>query len=239
MKRKHDVRTDASRFCTVAGNPWMGCAGNNQVKVSDVAAPENGRVAFVLIVPSKNFPVHFPCQDGSEAACQRECKKAGKRSAAGIGCLFYDRLVREGKQEAVPEESAEPPLTQNGSYDIEKAVDHLNAHALDASIHKCATYVRRAIEAGGGVLPTNLSHRYAKEYGPVLSAVGFRKVSVDDYFPQKGDIAVFQAPSGKDEGHVQMYNGEMWVSDFFQRGSDIYPGKKYREEKVSYEIYRP
>jgi len=239
MKGKHDIKIDASRFCKVAGNPWMGCAANNQAKEGKEAAPENCRVAFILIVPSKNFPVHFPCQDGNEAACQAQCKKAGKRSAAGIGCMFYDELVREKKQEAAPEEPARQPQTKKGSYDIEKAVDHLNAHALDASIHKCATYVRQAIEAGGGVLPTNLSHKYAKEYGPVLSAMGFRKLSIEDYVPQKGDIAVFQPPSGKEEGHVQMYNGEIWASDFFQRGSDIYPGKKYREEKVSYEIYRP
>jgi|GEM_PF-1425760 len=110
MKGKHDIKIDASRFCKVAGNLWMGCAANNQTKQSKEAAPENCRVAFILIVPNKNFPVHFPCQDGNEVACQAQCKKAGKRSGAGIGCMFYDELVREEKQDPV---SVEKPVTQD------------------------------------------------------------------------------------------------------------------------------
>ncbi|MEO6098266.1 MAG: BPSL0067 family protein [Fibrobacteria bacterium] len=103
MKGKHDIKIDASRFCKVAENPWMGCAANNKAKESKEAAPENCRVAFILIVPNKNFPMHFPCQDGSDAACQAQCKKAGKRSSEGIKCFFYDELVREGFQNPVPE----------------------------------------------------------------------------------------------------------------------------------------
>ena len=98
MKGKHDIKIDASRFLKVAGHEWMGCAAHNQVKVSEDAAPENRRVAFVLINPSKHFPVNFPCQDGSEVACQGQCKKKEKRSGAGIKCLFYDQMVREEKQ---------------------------------------------------------------------------------------------------------------------------------------------
>ena len=111
MKGKHDIKIEASRFCKVAGNPWMGCASNNQSKESKEAAPENCRVAFILIVPCKNFPVHFPCKDGNEGPCQVQCKKAGKRSGAGIGCLFYDELVREVKQEsaASPAPIEHPP----------------------------------------------------------------------------------------------------------------------------------
>ncbi|HKP94348.1 MAG TPA: peptidoglycan-binding protein [Fibrobacteria bacterium] len=240
MKGKHDIKIDASRFCKVAGNPWMGCAGNNQVKEGREAAPENGRVAFILIVPNKHFPVHFPCRDGNEAACQAQCRKAGKRSAAGIQCAFYDELVREVTPAAAKE--PEPPVKpkKDIGYSIEKAVAHLNTNAKQKSIHKCATYVRQAIQAGGGVLPTTLSHEYAKEYGPVLSAMGFQKLSTEGYAPQKGDIAVFQPPLGEDAGHVQMYNGTEWVSDFFQGDSpDIYPGPAYRNGKVNYEIYRP
>ena len=104
MKGKHDIKIDASRFLKVAGHEWMGCAAHNQVKVSEGAAPENRRVAFVLINPSKYFPVNFPCQDGSEVACQGQCKKKEKRSAAGIKCLFYDQMVREEKQAAAAQE---------------------------------------------------------------------------------------------------------------------------------------
>jgi hypothetical protein len=97
-KGKHDIKIDASRFRKVAGTPWMGCSHFNRAKDGEEPAPENRRVAFVLIDESRFFPVHFPCRDGNEGACQGQCKKAGKRSAAGIKCAFYDGLVREEGQ---------------------------------------------------------------------------------------------------------------------------------------------
>jgi uncharacterized protein (TIGR02594 family) len=49
----------------------------------------------------------FPCQDANEAACQGQCKRAGKRSEPGIKCMFYDELVREEKQAALVETAHE------------------------------------------------------------------------------------------------------------------------------------
>jgi outer membrane protein OmpA-like peptidoglycan-associated protein len=115
MKGKHDIKIEASRFRQVAGNPWMGCASNNHAKEGDAPATENRRVAFILIKESKFFPVHFPCQDASEAACQGQCKKAGKRSGVGIKCAFYDELVQEEVQTPI----AEAPKTEDkpGTFD--------------------------------------------------------------------------------------------------------------------------
>lgn len=110
MKGKHDIKIDASRFRKVAGNPWMGCGHHNRAKADSSPAPENRRVAFILSNESKFFPPNFPCQDGNESPCQRQCKRDGKRSSSGIKCLFYDELVRENKQEA---NSEDDPLPQN------------------------------------------------------------------------------------------------------------------------------
>ncbi len=104
MKGKHDIKIDAARFKDVAGHPWMGCAAHNRAKDGEDHAPENRRVTFMLLKDSKYFPVHFPCQDGNEAPCQTQCKKAGKRSGPGIKCLFYDELVREKPQAATNEQ---------------------------------------------------------------------------------------------------------------------------------------
>jgi uncharacterized protein (TIGR02594 family) len=112
MQGKRDVEIDASRFGKVAGNPWMGCAAYNRVKENVGPAPENRRVAFVLLAPSKHFPVHFPCQDGREAACQSQCKRKGIRSTPGIRCAFYAELVRENPQQGrnqVENAKSEPP----------------------------------------------------------------------------------------------------------------------------------
>ena len=38
-------------------------------------------------------------------------------------------------------------------------------------------------------------------------------------------------------GHVQMYNGNIWISDF-QQLSDFWPGGGYRTNQPSFVIYR-
>jgi hypothetical protein len=77
--------------------------------------------------------------------------------------------------------------------DLKKMAEKAKANAQPSSIGKCATYVRVAFQAGGGVvaLPYPIS---AKNYGPTLIANGFSAVSLDGYVAKLGDIAVFQAP---------------------------------------------
>jgi hypothetical protein len=111
MKGKQDIKLEPSRFRKVAGNPWMGCATNNHVKEGDTPTPENRRVAFILINENKTFPIYFYCQDGNEKACQHQCKRQGPRSAAGIGCFFYDELIREGEQSAGADDSEKDTIT--------------------------------------------------------------------------------------------------------------------------------
>ncbi|GJK86082.1 hypothetical protein AF41_03926 [Citrobacter sp. MGH 55] len=47
-------------------------------------------------------------------------------------------------------------------------------HAEPGPTNNCATYVRRAIQAGG-VIVTNTHN--AKDYGSMLEAAGFRKIA--------------------------------------------------------------
>jgi outer membrane protein OmpA-like peptidoglycan-associated protein len=117
MKGKHDIKIDASRFRKVAGSPWMGCGTHNSATSGGDAGIGNRRTTFILLRESKYFPVHFPCQDRNESACQAQCKKPGKRSTAGIKCLFYDELVREKHQEIESPESAPPAAPKNDSND--------------------------------------------------------------------------------------------------------------------------
>jgi hypothetical protein len=56
-----------------------------------------------------------------------------------------------------------------------------------------------------------------------------------DYAPQLGDLAVFQNSDTHKYGHVQMYDGTHWVSDWHQKGYSPYrqpattpPGVIYR-----------
>lgn len=75
----------------------------------------------------------------------------------------------------------------------ELALNHLNTHALAASIGRCAEYVRRAIEAGGIHLVRKTS---AKDYGSSLQSVGFNCTTSAGANYSAGDVAVIQPIDG-------------------------------------------
>ena len=116
---------------------------------------------------------------------------------------------------------------------------------------KCAHYVANAVEQGGG-LPATSRPQDAKNFGSWLENNNFSPVAswdgqpsssisqngyVSDYTPQAGDVAVIQPyDGGNPSGHMDMYNGSQWVSDFRQQ--DIWGGKGYRTQQPSYVIYR-
>lgn len=117
------------------------------------------------------------------------------------------------------------------SWNIDAAVTYLDHHAAGHSLGRCAQYTREAIEHGGIVLER---HGSAKDYGRSLEWVGFKEVAGHDYL--KGDVVVIQGIPGHPHGHMAMFDGEHWVSDFKQR--TLYPGESYRAYKPSYVVYR-
>jgi len=117
-------------------------------------------------------------------------------------------------------------------WDVSEAVNHLQQHAQATSHGQCAQYVREAIGAGG----INLVHtRYARDYGQSLSLAGFLRVP--DVAPRAGDVIVIQPAPGHPDGHMAMYDGSEWISDFRQRYG-FYPGQAYRRARPPYQIYR-
>jgi hypothetical protein len=122
-------------------------------------------------------------------------------------------------------------------YDVDHAVEYLDAHAYKKTHHRCAEFTTNAISfpAGGG-LPMGRT-KYAKNFGPLLEQAGFQKVT--DGSIQKGDVAVIQPyPGGNQAGHMDMYDGSRWVSDFKQNGDSPYPGPGYRKNQPDYTVYR-
>jgi hypothetical protein len=129
-------------------------------------------------------------------------------------------------------------------------VNHLNTHAITTEGYyggSCVPYVPNAINAGFGVtkIPNN---KRAATYGEILKDAGFTPVlDLKNYSPIKGDIGVIQGYPGGTLcescgcpcGHIQMYNGDQWVSDFFQsKKRPFYPGPTYEVQKPTYEIWR-
>jgi len=136
----------------------------------------------------------------------------------------------------------------NAVQNIDDAIDHLEENADTKPRGKCAAYVRRALNKGGfAVRPPNDGHGYAKNYGPELRRVGFEPVAasihpskypVEGYSPRKGDVMVMDTYPTQSipAGHMAMYTGKQWISDWPQRS--FWPGSGYRSYKPSYTIYR-
>lgn len=133
------------------------------------------------------------------------------------------------------------------TWDTNKAIEHLRARAQPPyGVGKCATYVREAIEAGGlDVLQTGSGS--AKDYGPRLVAAGFKLQPGPHVAYEAGDIAVIDgftkdAADGikRDhlDGHLAMYDGKQWISDYKQEGSSPYPGSDFAKAAPKFLIYR-
>lgn len=119
-------------------------------------------------------------------------------------------------------------------WDLQKAIEHLKANGGDQSQGRCAEFVRKAVEAGGVQLARHVS---AKDYGSSLLRVGFVDMGQALYGVKAGDVGIVQPIPGHPHGHMAMFGGSIWISDFKQwRG--LYPGKAYRAEKPAFTIYR-
>ena len=131
--------------------------------------------------------------------------------------------------------------SQNNSlarkYDLDKAISYLESHARAYSGRGCAAAVRAALEAGG--LDLSDRPRAAADYNQYLGKKGFRSVSngrgkvlPNGYTPQRGDIIVFDRVGKHQDGHIAMYSGNRWISDFLQDNWYVY------QDPDTYQIWR-
>ena len=160
----------------------------------------------------------------------------GSNGTGGGGYHSYVNSLIPSLQEVKP------------GFNIDNAVNYLNGHAYPkydkATCGKCAKAVRLSLEAGGidtsdrNADPKDPTSQYhAKNWGSYLLIKGFGVEDISDYSAEKGDIRVFQNyPGGSFSGHIDMYNGNQWVSDYFENG--FWPGRGYRENNAAFTIYR-
>jgi surface antigen len=117
------------------------------------------------------------------------------------------------------------------SWNKYSAVSYEQLHVMPKSTGRCAHYVTEAIRKGGGLNIPNTGE--AKDMGATLVNVGFHLVYDE---PVEGDIAVIQSIPDHPHGHVCIYDGQKWLSDFTQR--TMYPGQAYRDLQPHYELFR-
>lgn len=112
------------------------------------------------------------------------------------------------------------------SFNIDTAAKLLTENALSRSHNCCAWFVMRAMQTGGS--PSIILPAWAYEY--YLPLVGWKEIKEEAYTPQKGDICVFPHVKHHIFGHIAMWNGEQWISDFKQK--NIIVNKAYSDYKV-------
>lgn len=120
-------------------------------------------------------------------------------------------------------------VSPDGKWNIDRAISWINSNSLNNSVGSCAKYVRMAIEAGG--MSTVGRPVAACNYTAFLPSKGFKHIATlsnkqeQNQFSsnkaQKGDIAVMS--HGK-YGHICMWNGNQWISDFKQNNMWPYSG---------------
>jgi hypothetical protein len=116
-------------------------------------------------------------------------------------------------------------------YKNDKAVDYISNHAGRKSKCSCAGYVVLGLWHGG--CPAGLIPAYA--YEKTLPQMGFQEVTIENYRPHRGDISVLPPAGNSPFGHIAVFNGRKWVSDFTQKS--LYPSPAYRNNG-SYRIFR-
>lgn len=141
----------------------------------------------------------------SAHAKQKEYKLASLTSR-----LSYEQ--RQQQASKIPDRYSAPAI----------AAARASSVALSRSSGYCARYVRKALQlAGYEFTPNPSAYQYASR--GTLSNAGFSKIS-NDMPPQVGDVVVYDGSSKHPHGHIQIFDGNDWISDFRQNSISPYSG---------------
>ena len=134
--------------------------------------------------------------------------------------------------------------TGSSGLNVSAAVNWLssNVHNGPPGNGICLTDVQAALKAGGvnlqcGAPPGHSG--YAGYCNSSLQSLNFISLGSSDTSPQPGDIIVIQHSAGTKIGHIAMWTGSAWVSDFVQSGSESPPGNPYGSDGYNPQYWRP
>lgn len=117
-------------------------------------------------------------------------------------------------------------------WNAEKAAIYATENAAKKSVGLCAMYVRKAMVAGG--IPLYQGGN-AWHYKYLLPIIGFEEIDKKEEM-MIGDIVVFQPIGKRRFGHIAIWNGKQWVSDFKQRSIIVH--SDYTKKECEYSIFR-
>lgn len=120
-------------------------------------------------------------------------------------------------------------IPNKGKFNVQAALEWARNNCCTKSQGKCAKYVRQMIEAGG--LSTAGRPVSAYQYASFLPKIGFMHIisltgkssqmQWSNTEAQPGDISVM---AHGQHGHICMWTGKQWVSDFVQNNMWPYKG---------------
>jgi len=114
-----------------------------------------------------------------------------------------------------------PPKPTGLLAKAQKAADYARTHAHPKSTGWCAAYVADALLASGFSF-TRQASAYQYHTNGILKNIGFRLQSSKPNPLKKGDVAVHGSNGSHPHGHIQIYDGSKWYSDFVQNSEHVY-----------------
>jgi len=122
-------------------------------------------------------------------------------------------------------------IKQESLIDIEKFTQKLVSMSRSTTAHRCARYVRIALESAGARFSDHPVA--ASDWGSTLTGIGYKQIQPDFDNPKEGDIYIINSTNRHRYGHIAGFTGTQWVSDFRQNSYDV-----YKDPNVTYEYYR-
>jgi hypothetical protein len=162
--------------------------------------------------------------------------RSEQRTVAATGCAEPGYSAFGARNATtIPVSSTEQPRENAFALGIHRLISWLDAHAHLRSVHHCAASVRQAMEAAGIWTGDRPQSGDAGDYGPFLLRHGAQVIPPKSYEPRAGDIAVFDRTDDHPAGHIQVFDGQHWVSDFVQHTFSPY---RDQESTPSVTVYR-
>lgn len=238
------LNTLLATLCKRFGHTFLGGfnAGKDKVHPATYATLPGGGSAAASKAPAKATPA----KAGTAAS-------TGSASANTPGHLPTGGAKPLANAAVAPQQSNSVNVAGSADWDFDKIVKAVLNNKLPKASGKCAEYVRKALVAGdlrGKIQKTfggKLGHAF--EYLARLPKLGFNRVysgqQLKGFQLMKGDVVVFdKGVYGSDNksgggwvyGHVAIWTGGNWVSDFIQ--STIYPHSKYASRGIPFTIFR-
>ena len=108
---------------------------------------------------------------------------------------------------------------------IAKAIKYLESNIKQKSTGECGTYVGNALIEAGFKIRNYNRHAYLFYYDKLLLKAGFKIIGNLNNIPRyflPGDIMVNLNTTLHKYGHICMFNGSKWLSDFAQKTIHTY-----------------